>query len=263
MKSSQKRFGQNFLVDIRKANRIVEALRIENGDQILEIGPGRGVLTERILKQGAILTAVELDRNLIPNLNERFGDNSRFKLIEKDIIKFDLSDFDSIRLKIIGNIPYNISGALIEWLIEQFDFVNLAVITVQKEVADRIRAKPGKREYGSLSVLAQMFFKIVRLFDIPPGCFSPPPKVKSSVIKLEPDLRLYENIDFNIFREFIYACFAQKRKTLVNSLGASGEFSKDRIEKSLVSLGKRTDIRAEHISGAEFMGLYNILTKNE
>ena len=263
MKSSQKRFGQNFLVDLRKADRIVEALCIENGDHILEIGPGRGVLTERILEQGALLTAVELDRNLIPNLNERFGDNSRFKLVENDIIKFDLSDFDGIGLKIIGNIPYNISGALIDWLIEHVDSVDLAVITVQKEVADRIRAKPGKREYGSLSVLAQMFFKIVRLFDIPPGCFSPPPKVKSSAIKLEPDLRLYENIDFDIFREFIYACFAQKRKTLVNSLGASGKFMKNRIEKSLVSLGKRTDIRAEHLSGAEFMGLYNILTENE
>ena len=263
MRTSKKRFGQNFLVDQGKADRIVDALVIEKNERVLEIGPGKGVLTERILRQGAVLTAVELDRDLIPGLMERFGENPRFSIIENDIIKVRLSDLDGSSYKIIGNIPYNISGALIDWLITNAKMIDSVVITVQKEVADRIKADPGNREYGSLSALAQMFYKVVRVFDISPGCFSPRPKVKSSVLKLTPDIKLDAAINYNEFREFVYGCFAQKRKTLVNSLGFSGKFGKARIEKSLVSLEKRTDIRAEHLSCLELMSLFGLLTENE
>ncbi len=194
---------------------------------------------------------------------ERFGEDPRFSIIENDIIKVRLSDLDGSGFKIIGNIPYNISGALIDWLIANVKMIDSVVITVQKEVADRIRAFPGNREYGSLSALTQTYYKVARAFDIPPGCFSPPPKVKSSVLKLTPDIKLHAAIDYNEFREFVYGCFSQKRKTLVNSLGFSGNFDKAEIEKSLVSLGKRTDIRAEHLSCLELMSLFSLLTDDE
>jgi len=257
---SKKRFGQNFLIDPGKANKIVGAADIDPGDEVLEIGPGRGFLTERILNRGANLVAVELDRDLIPKLEERFGENSLFNIMENDIIRVKLLSLGDKNFKIIGNLPYNISGALFDWLIENHKMVELAVITVQKEVANRIRARPGNREYGSLSVLVQMFYAVSRLFDIPAGCFSPKPKVVSTVVKLVPDLKLKPGINYNSFKQFIYECFAQKRKTLVNSLKSSGEFEKDIIEKSLVSLGKSTDIRAEQVSGQEFMKLYGKIT---
>ncbi len=263
MTASKKRFGQNFLTDRRVADRIVGAAEIRPGDVVLEIGPGKGILTERILDAGANLTAVEIDRDLIPGLRERFGDNSRFSLLENDIIKVELSALDKFDLKIVGNLPYNISGALLEWLIENHRMIKLALITVQKEVADRIRAGPGGRDFGSLSVLIQMFYTVSRVFDISPGSFSPKPKVKSTVMKLVPDSRLDPDIEYDSFKRFIYGCFAQKRKTLVNSLKSSGDYDKDVIEKSLVSLGKSTDIRAEQVSGGEFSILYRKIAGNE
>ena len=205
---------------------------------------------------------MEIDRDLIPELEERFGKNSRFRLMQGDIVKVNLSSHWGGRFKVVGNLPYNISGAIFEWLIGNFKFVELAVITVQKEVANRVKAKPGSRDYGSLSVLVQMFYSVSRLFDIPAGCFSPKPKVTSTVIRLSPDLRLEGEIDYLSFREFIYSCFAQKRKTLVNSLKASGKYEKHNIEKCLVSLGKSTDIRAEQLNGRDFSVLYRKITGN-
>jgi 16S rRNA (adenine1518-N6/adenine1519-N6)-dimethyltransferase len=259
---SKKRFGQNFLVDPGKADKIIEAAEITPLDVILEIGPGGGILTERILNKGCNLIAVELDRDLIPALQERFGNNNRFKLLAKDIVKINLSELGDGGFKVIGNLPYNISGALVEWLIDNYKMIEMAVITVQKEVANRIKAVPGTREYGSLSVLAQMFYSISRFFDIPPGCFSPKPRVVSTVLKLLPSPKLESGFDYARFREFIYACFAQKRKTLVNSLKSSGGYNKDTIEKFLVSMGKSPDIRAEQLSGDRFLALYGKITGN-
>ncbi len=252
----KKRFGQNFLVDLRKADRLVNALRIEPGDTILEIGPGEGVLTEKILAKGVDLIAVELDRDLLPLLKERFGGNDRFKLIENDIIKTNPTNWAADGLKVIGNLPYNISGALVEWLIEYHEAVKRAVITVQKEVADRLRAAPGGRDYGSLTVMIQSFYKIKRLFDIPPGCFNPRPDVMSSALILEPDRKLSEHINYPEFRDFLRGCFAQKRKKLVNSMTATLFVPRDKIIELLEEMGKNEDIRAERISIEEFMRLY-------
>ena len=260
---SKKRFGQNFLINPRTADRIVRAIDVNEGEDILEIGPGRGILTERILGKGAHLTAVEIDRELIPDLTKQFGGEKLFKLIEGDIIDVDLSAFGGRRFKIIGNLPYNISGALFEWLIDHHEHIDLAIVTVQKEVASRVKAVPGSRDYGSLSVLVGMFYNVARLFDIAPGSFSPKPKVTSSVLRLTPDRRLIAGIDYESFRQFVYACFARKRKTLVNSLSSTMNLEKPYLEKTLVSLGKRTDIRAEHMSGQDFLILYGTISGNE
>lgn len=142
---ARRRFGQHFLTDPRKADRLVEALEISAGDTVLEVGPGTGMLTERLLKTGADIIAVEIDRDLIAGLMERFGDRERFRLLENDIIRIDPATLAGNRLKVIGNLPYNISGAFVEWMIEFNSRFESAVITVQKEVAGRLRA----REYST------------------------------------------------------------------------------------------------------------------
>jgi len=255
---ARKRFGQNFLIDPRKAKSLVNALEIESEEAVLEIGPGTGMLTERILAMGARLTAVELDRELVPGLLERFGGRNRFRLIVDDIVNVDPADISPDGMKVIGNLPYNISGAVVDWLIEKVDSIKMAVITLQKEVADRLRAEHGCRDYGSSSVLIQSFFRIVRLFDIPPGCFSPRPKVKSSVLRLIPDKGLESGINYPDFRDFVRACFHQKRKKITNSLASSAGMDKAIIENHLAAMGKTANCRAEELTLAEFYRLYKL-----
>jgi 16S rRNA (adenine1518-N6/adenine1519-N6)-dimethyltransferase len=263
MPAPKKRFGQNFLIDPHKADALVAALSIQPGESILEIGPGTGILTERILNAGAKLIAVELDRDLISDLRSRFGGNPDFRLLEGDIIKINPRNLAVGRLKIIGNLPYNISGAIMEWLIEYYDVISLSVITVQKEVAARIRAGPNSRDYGAFSVMVQSFFNIKRVFDISPGSFSPKPKVYSTVLSLLPDKKI-GGIDYPSFRDFVRACFSQKRKKLVNSLVARGmeisgrTFGREQVENYLARLGKKSDIRAEQLTLRDFLELYRL-----
>lgn len=265
MKIAKKRFGQHFMTDPHKADSLVNALDIHAGETVLEIGPGTGILTERILNKGAELIAVELDRDLIEGLSERFAPGGHFRLIESDIIKVNLSELSSAPIKIIGNLPYNISGAIFEWLIAYYSQVDLAIITVQREVANRVKAQINSRDYGSLSVLVQAYFDIKKLFDIAPGSFTPKPKVVSSALSLRPRKKVSNDINFKEFMEFVRGCFAQKRKKLVNSLlsrdteDESRERRREQIENSLARLGKKTDIRAEQLTLDDFAALYEML----
>ncbi|MEE9555417.1 MAG: 16S rRNA (adenine(1518)-N(6)/adenine(1519)-N(6))-dimethyltransferase RsmA [candidate division Zixibacteria bacterium] len=259
MVTAKRRFGQNFLTDPKKAAKLVDSLEIREGETVIEIGPGTGILTQRLLDKGADLVAVELDRDLIPALQERFGSFNRFRLMEDDIIDVDPTTLSPSGFKVIGNLPYNISGAVVEWLIEYFGLIDLAVITVQKEVADRLRADHGCRDYGSLTVLARSFFDISRLFNIPPGCFSPKPKVISTVLRFWPDKKLADEILYPDFKNFIRGCFFQKRKKLTNSLAAALGKDKNIIEKRLRTLGKTNDCRAEELSLSEFYDLYRLM----
>jgi 16S rRNA (adenine1518-N6/adenine1519-N6)-dimethyltransferase len=256
--TAKKRFGQNFLTDTKKADKLIEAMNIEADDVVLEIGPGKGVLTERLLRTGAEIIAVEIDRELIPFLRERFGANQRFILIEDDIINLNPSRFASSGLKVMGNLPYNISGAVVEWLIEYHAQIGLAVVTLQREVADRLRANPGNRNYGSLSVLAQSFYDIEKLFDIPPGCFSPKPKVTSSALRFRPCRSLDIKIDYIYFRDFVRSCFSQKRKKLINSLAAASGIAKNEIDERLLSMGLRSNVRAEELTLNQYYRLYDL-----
>ncbi len=256
MNRPKKRFGQHFLIDPRKADRLVDALHIEEGERVLEIGAGTGTLTELILAKGADLTAVEIDRDLTGNLQERFGHRGRFELIQADIIDLDLTNLAPGGIKVIGNLPYNISGAVAEWLIENHSCIRSAVITVQKQVADRLKAGPGGRDYGSLSVMVQCFYDISKLFDIPAGCFAPRPKVDSTVLRFDPHEKLDREIDYMKFRKFLRGCFFHKRKKLINSLAAATKISRETIENSLASLGRKADTRAEQLSLQELANLY-------
>jgi 16S rRNA (adenine1518-N6/adenine1519-N6)-dimethyltransferase len=269
MAIAKKRFGQNFLVDRRKADGLVDALEITPSDTILEVGPGTGMLTERILSHGANLVSVELDRELIGPLRERIGESPRFCLVESDIIRIDPRILMPDGFKLIGNLPYNISGAMVEWLIEYSKLVKLAVITVQKEVAARLRAGPGTRDYGSLTVMVQAFFDVRRLFDIPPGCFSPKPRVYSTALSLRPNKKIDNDIDYPHFRDFLRAGFAQKRKTLANSLSASlrvaGKemMSRKQVEDILACLGHRPDIRAEQMTLKDLRNLFKMVMQSK
>ena len=261
MRSAKRRFGQNFLIDPRKADGLVAALDIADTYTIIEVGPGAGALTERILRSGPRLISIELDKDLIGPLKGRFDADSNFDLIEGDIIKVDPANFAPDGFKLIGNLPYNISGAMIEWLIVYHRLVRLAIITVQREVGARLRAGPGSRDYGALSVMVQSFFDIKRLFDIPPGCFSPKPKVDSTALSLAPHRRIPDDIEYPRFRDFLRACFARKRKTLANSLTAAGgpAMSRKQVEKVLADLGFRPDIRSEQLTLSDFLKLHSII----
>jgi 16S rRNA (adenine1518-N6/adenine1519-N6)-dimethyltransferase len=264
MVNAKKRFGQHFLTDPHKADSMINALGIHPGEMILEVGPGTGVLSERILEEGAKLLAVELDKDLIASLQERFRGNDKFILVQGDIIKVNPYKFTLDKFKLIGNLPYNISGAMVEWLIEYHDLISLAIITVQKEVANRLKAKSGSRDYGSLTVMAQSFYDIKRLFDIPPGCFSPKPRVFSSALSMTIHEKIGKDIDYILFRDFVRACFAQKRKKLVNSLTSQSKLhvlklDREQVEKYLVTLGKKPDIRAEQLTLEEFVSLYKLV----
>jgi len=267
MAIAKKRFGQNFLIDPRKAENLVASLDIRKSDTIIEVGPGTGALTERILRTNARLISIELDRDLIRPLADKFGESRNFTLVESDIIDVDPRKFAPDGFKLIGNLPYNISGAMIEWLISYSGLVRLAVITIQKEVATRLRAEPGSRDYGSFSVMAQSFFDVKRLFDIPPGSFSPKPKVYSTVISMTPHKKLPDDIEYVGFRDFLRACFARKRKTLANSLMAANNLAdlgfpnRAGIEKILAGLGHRPEIRAEQLTLSEFVKLFKIIAR--
>jgi 16S rRNA (adenine1518-N6/adenine1519-N6)-dimethyltransferase len=211
------RLGQHFLFDSSILGRIADAACVDAGCTVIEIGPGPGGLTERLLTRCERLIAIELDPALAAGLRERFGSNSKFHLIESDVLKTDLAQWGPVA--VAGNIPYYITSPIVEKALSLGPLLRRAVFLVQKEVADRIAAQPGSRDYGYLSVTVQARSSARVLFNVKPGSFRPPPKVDSAVIQLDPLARpVCEDIDG--FLQFASACFRQKRKTLRNNLSA-------------------------------------------
>jgi 16S rRNA (adenine1518-N6/adenine1519-N6)-dimethyltransferase len=213
--------GQNFLRDGSVSERIVEALDLASGEHIIEIGPGQGALTERLIASGAVVTAVELDREFVPALRERFSDASNFSVVEADALNVEFASFcpRSVRTaaqstKLVANLPYNISTPILQRLIAQRESFSRLVLMFQREVVDRITAPAGGRERGYLSVIAEMGFDIERLFDVSPGAFFPVPKVWSSVIRLTPKQKLAGEDDL---ANLVSIGFRHRRKTLLNN----------------------------------------------
>ncbi len=222
---AKKSFGQNFLVDQNYISKIISALNPQKDETIIEIGAGRGALTEILIESGANVIAIELEREMIAVLRERFADKDNFKLIESDALTVDfaetISNFKSQILnrksaKLVANLPYNISTAILQKLIEQRDCFSELILMFQREVVERITAKVGNSERGFLTVMTEAYLTAEKLFDVPPTAFLPAPKVWSSVVRLLPK---DEQIgDINLFREIVSAGFAQKRKTIFNNL---------------------------------------------
>lgn len=225
--SARKRFGQHWLRDERILDRILEAAELAPGDRVLEVGPGRGALTDRLLNSPAALVhAVELDRDLVAGLKERFSSRQQFSLCEGDVLEVPLTLPDGLPAsKVVANIPYNITGPLLDRLIGRLDRpvdppYQRLVLLVQKEVAERIRARPGHTSFSALSVRLQLLARCESVCPVPPRCFQPPPRVQSEVIRLDP-LPAEQRPDPELCRSverLLKQAFLARRKMLRNTL---------------------------------------------
>lgn len=231
----KKSLGQNFLVDEGVVERIVRAVAPRAGETIVEIGPGRGALTSRLMEKAARLIAVEFDRDLVPLLRERFGQRENFQLIEGDALVQDLCALikPASRARVVANLPYYISTAILQRLIEQRRCLSEMVLMLQSEVVERITAPPGTSERGFLSVLVEAYCEAERLFDVAPVAFRPVPKVGSAVVRLSvrPSIAAQVSDELLLWR-LASAGFAQRRKTIFNNLRAAHGELQSLIERS-------------------------------
>lgn len=263
---AKKSFGQNFLVDGNYINKIIAALAPQSSETIIEIGSGRGALTEKLVASGANIIAIELEREMLAVLKEKFENFENFQLIESDALKIDYSRFQipDSKLKLAANLPFYISTAILQKLIEQREVFSEMILMFQREVVERITAREGNKERGFLSVLVQNYLTVEKLFDVPPNAFRPAPKVWSAVVRLQPKIEIGIKNE-EIFREIISAAFRQKRKTIFNNLKNSGEnltkfFDKNGgIKETLEKVQIDANRRAETLTIDEWKQLSNIL----
>jgi len=252
---ARKRFGQNFLHDPGVIERIVRAINPRPEDAIVEIGPGPGALTEEILAINPRLQVVELDRDLIPVLRTRFFNYPEFRIHEADALKFDFSQLVEDRpLRIIGNLPYNISTPLIFHLLGQAGVVQDMHFMLQKEVVQRLAAVPGDNNYGRLGIMAQYFCQVQPLFEVGPGAFRPAPKVDSAIVRLVPHETLpHPARDLATLQAVVRTAFNARRKTLRKALG--GMISAGQLQ----SLGIDDGLRPENLSLADYVRIADFL----
>lgn len=252
----RKRFGQNFLHDHTIIYNIISSIQAKPDQHWIEIGPGQGALTEPLLKQGIRLEVVELDRDLVALLREKFKQYPNLKIHSADALRFDfsaLADNDT-KLRVIGNLPYNISTPLMFHLLDNAYCIEDMHFMLQKEVVDRICAVPGSKKYGRLSVMMQYYCATELLFDVPPESFDPAPQVMSAIVRLVPHSQPPVAVnDIAKLNRVVTQAFSQRRKTLRNSM------KKLITEEEIVALGIDPTLRAENISLAEFASLSNLL----
>ncbi len=257
---AKKSFGQNFLVDQNYIEKIIFALNPQADETIIEIGAGRGALTGKLIKSGANVLAIELERNMIAVLQDKFGKYENFKLINQDALTLDFSKLSTLNsqlsTKLVANLPYNISTAILQKLIEQRNCFSEMILMFQREVVRRITATAGSSERGFLTVLTQAFLETEKLFDVPPSAFRPAPKVWSAVVRLLPKTSDIENE--SLFREIISVGFAQKRKTILNNLKNAPESLREKfgdIYQLLESCHIEPNRRAETLTLEEWKHL--------
>lgn len=250
---SRQKLGQHFLVSGKILERIATAACGDGVGFVLEVGPGRGALTERLLPRTERLTAIELDYELANFLREKWAGEPRLRIIDGNALDADWTAWGEGVLA--GNLPYYVATAIITSYVLRPGALRQGVFLIQKEVAERIAAEPGGREYGYLSVLCQFFAEIKLLFSVPPGAFHPPPKVDSAVIRVTPRTDVPE-VDREKFVAFISACFRHKRKTLRNNLNAVA--TREQIDQ-LPGMERR----AEKLTPAEFLGLFRQLQQSD
>jgi dimethyladenosine transferase len=263
----QKRFGQNFLIDTYVLDKIIDKANITKDDCVIEIGPGIGSMTQLLANKAKRVIAVEIDKNLIPILEETLAPFDNITIINDDILKVDIKKLidsynDGKAIKVVANLPYYITTPIVMGLFESHIPIESITIMIQAEVARRMQATPGTKDYGALSLAVQYYAKPEIVANVPPNCFIPRPSVGSSVIKLTsftapPFLVKDETLLFKLIR----AAFMQRRKTLQNSICNSQElhFSKERICLALEQMKLSTTIRGEALSLEDFANLTNIL----
>ena len=248
---ARKRFGQNFLHDQQVIDRIISSIAPQATDLLIEIGPGQAALTRPLLESGAELHLIELDRDLVARLEEQFAGHSNVIIHSCDALKADLPELTGHRpFRLIGNLPYNISTPLIFHVLQWNDLVTDMHFMLQKEVVDRMAATPGSRTYGRLSVMTQFRAEVRPLFDVPPESFSPVPKVRSSIVRLQPlPEPPVDAGSFDKLTKVVTAAFSMRRKTLRNSL------RRVLTEEQIIGAGIDPGQRAEQLSLSQFAAL--------
>ena len=254
----RKRFGQHFLHDAGILRKIVLAIAPKPGDNIVEIGPGEGALTLPLLREIGRLTAIELDRDLVPRLQAAAQGVGDLDIVNADVLTVDLSLLAANGpLRIVGNLPYNISSPILFHCIEHIDAISDMHFMLQKEVVERMAAAPGSKVYGRLSVMLQLVCRVDPLLRVPPGAFRPPPKVESAVVRLTPrapDERQFA--DAALIARIVKAAFGQRRKTLANALRDLADAEK------IADAGIDPRARAEQLAPAAFVALARVLSKS-
>ncbi|EAQ98022.1 16S rRNA (adenine(1518)-N(6)/adenine(1519)-N(6))-dimethyltransferase RsmA [Congregibacter litoralis] len=256
----RKRFGQNFLRDPGVIDRLERAIAPAASQHLVEIGPGLGALTDALLQSGCQLDAIELDRDLVTPLLAAFSIHPNFTLHSADALKFDFSSVvrGEEQLRVVGNLPYNISTPLIFRLLEQAPIIKDMHFMLQLEVVQRLTATPGNKHWGRLGIMAQYLCRTELLFEVPPEAFDPPPKVQSAIIRLTPHQSpLYPDCDSKILEKVVKAAFAQRRKTLRNNL--KGLLTDEAIEATGIDPG----CRAETLALARFVALAEQLENSQ
>ena len=259
----QKKFGQNFLIDAHVLEKIIVAAGVGEQDCVLEIGPGIGTLTQYLAEKARQVVAVEIDQNLIPILEETLEDYPNVTVINEDILKVDIArlirEYNEGRpIKVVANLPYYITTPIIMKLFEQEVPLDNMTVMVQKEVADRMQAGPGTKDYGALSLAVQYYAKPYIAANVPPNCFIPRPNVGSAVIRLtRHEKPPVQTRDPRLMFALIRAGFSQRRKTLKNSLDNWGglSFTKEQIGQGIESLGMGPSVRGEALSLEQFAAL--------
>ena len=265
----QKKYGQNFLIDTHVLDKIVEAADVSEEDFVLEIGPGIGTMTQYLCEHARQVLAVEIDRNLIPILQETLSSYDNVDILQGDILKQDIGAIaekynGGQPIKVVANLPYYITTPIIMGLFESRVPLANVTVMVQKEVADRMRAEPGTKEYGALSLAVQYYAEPYLAANVPPNCFMPRPKVGSAVVRLSARQKPPVEVkDEKLMFRLIRAAFNQRRKTLQNAITNSGElnFSKEETGQAITSVGLNPSIRGEKLGLAEFAALADELLK--
>lgn len=257
---ARKRFGQNFLIDTDIINQIIQSIYPQRDQTLVEIGPGLGALTEPLLATGAPLHVIEIDRNLVNRLQQRFG--QAIVVHAEDVLRFDFMRLitPARPLRIIGNLPYNISSPLLFHLLEIADYVHDQHFMLQKEVVERMVATPGHKAYGRLSVMLQMRYYIEHLFDVPAHAFSPAPKVTSAIVRMIPwpaQEMMTRQCDQKIFAKVVALAFSQRRKILRNTLSSIA------TQINFDALAFDLSRRAEAVPLVEYIKLARALSDTE
>ena len=262
-----KSLGQNFLIDTNVIDRILEGARVTEGDYVIEVGPGIGTLTKEMGRTAEKVVAIEIDKTLIPILEETLADFPNIEVINQDILKVDVQELVKAKLnggpvKLIANLPYYITTPIVMKFLEEDIPVTDIVVMVQKEVADRMNAKPNTKDYGALSVAVQYYCDTEIVAKAPRHMFMPQPNVDSTVIGLHVREEKKYNVDNeDIFFKTVKASFGQRRKTLLNSLGGLGFLSKDQIKVALQEANIDEKRRGETLSIEEFASLSNAVNR--
>ncbi len=256
---ARKRFGQNFLHDSAVIDKIISAIDPGENDHVIEIGPGKGALTEHLLKRVARLDIIEIDRDLAAMLEQQFDSNrSQLHLHLQDALTLELSTFNNNSLRIVGNLPYNISTPLLFHLLDQTCYISDMTFMLQKEVVDRMAASPNSKTYGRLSVMLQYACEVESLFTVKPGAFNPAPRVDSAVVRIVPNADKIARVQQpRLMARLVRDAFSQRRKTIRNSLKSHTD------ERLMIDLGIDPAARAENLTVEDYIKLSNRLAHTE